>query len=415
MYPRTTAQDLMRCDLCETAIVQMHCDRCLANLCKACVGEHISKDDSKDHKVVNFQYRNTTPLYPDCASHEEEQCAMYCRHCDIPVCHSCLATNHHLSHTLSKILQVLSEKQDMIKKEQTELHKRIYPTYKSIASDVQIRISQLEEEYGDLSATITQHGNNLHQQIDQLVSKFKAQANETKVSQLESLKKHLDDINKKIDNMKIEIDSLDTAANSNDISTTINVRSIVDQYKKLPQKLVSFVPKFIPGPIQGEELHKLFGALLLVSDTSEEDGYSMKTTQESSEEESFPPVGQNTSEARSSPQAKQQSSEARFFPPVPPKPLKMNLFPSLGEQKPPEVTSPPSFEKKSPEVTSLPSFEKKSPEDGFPSPVIQKSVEDASPFLIKKLQNEPQIFSTISITLLNLSQSQPGLGTSQQT
>ncbi|XP_062620416.1 E3 ubiquitin-protein ligase TRIM45-like [Saccostrea cucullata] len=188
MYPRTTAQDLMRCDLCET-IVQMHSDTCLANLCKPCVGEHISKEDFKDHKVVNFQNRNTTVLYPDCTTHEKEKCAMYCKHCDIPVCHSCLATNNHKSHTLTKTLQVLSEKQDMIKKDQIEFQKRIYSTYKEIASDVQNKISQLEKEYEDFSTTITQHEKNLHEKIEQHVSKLKSEADGMRVSQLQTLKK----------------------------------------------------------------------------------------------------------------------------------------------------------------------------------------------------------------------------------
>ncbi|XP_062614793.1 uncharacterized protein LOC134276563, partial [Saccostrea cucullata] len=30
--PLTSAQDVMRCDLCETAVVEMHCDTCLINL-----------------------------------------------------------------------------------------------------------------------------------------------------------------------------------------------------------------------------------------------------------------------------------------------------------------------------------------------------------------------------------------------
>ncbi|XP_062604329.1 uncharacterized protein LOC134266110 [Saccostrea cucullata] len=63
MDPRTSAQDVMRCDLCETALVQVHCDKCIVNLCKACVGKHISRRENNGHKVVKFQDRKSH-LYP---------------------------------------------------------------------------------------------------------------------------------------------------------------------------------------------------------------------------------------------------------------------------------------------------------------------------------------------------------------
>ncbi|XP_062587007.1 uncharacterized protein LOC134248608 [Saccostrea cucullata] len=141
MDPRNSAQDIMRCDLCETTIVQMHCDTCLVNLCRACVGDHISTDETMDHKVVKFQSRKTSPLYPRCASHEKERCEMYCRHCDIPVCLTCLASDQHLGHKLSKILQVVGERKEMIKKELNQLNDTIYPTYLDIAAVEQNRMS----------------------------------------------------------------------------------------------------------------------------------------------------------------------------------------------------------------------------------------------------------------------------------
>ncbi|XP_062598793.1 uncharacterized protein LOC134260230 [Saccostrea cucullata] len=52
MDPRTSAQNVLRCDLCETAVVQMHCDTCLVNLCTACVGKNMISDETKDHKIT---------------------------------------------------------------------------------------------------------------------------------------------------------------------------------------------------------------------------------------------------------------------------------------------------------------------------------------------------------------------------
>ncbi|XP_062588389.1 uncharacterized protein LOC134250046 [Saccostrea cucullata] len=107
MDPRTSAQDVMRCDLCETAVVQMHCDTCLVNICKACVGEHISTDESKDHKIVKFQSRKSTPLYPGCATHDKERCEMYCKQCDIPL--------QTLRKHLDEITKTMSDIRDEIK------------------------------------------------------------------------------------------------------------------------------------------------------------------------------------------------------------------------------------------------------------------------------------------------------------
>ncbi|XP_061168668.1 uncharacterized protein LOC133177792 [Saccostrea echinata] len=292
MDPRTSAQDVMRCDLCETAVVQMHCDTCLINLCTACVGKHMISDESKDHKVVKFQDRKSTPLYPGCKTHKKERCKMFCKQCDIPVCISCIESNHHLGHELSNILRVLDEKKDIFIKERNELNDTIYPTYQDIASDVQNRMSQLEKEYRDLSTAITKHGEDWHREIDKLVKKLKAEVDEMRNTQLQTLQKHLDEINMKVSDIKDEINSTEIAINTNDMSKLISVLSKVHIYRNLPHKIVPSLPKLIPGKIQGEDLSKMFGTLSSSSLTSDKHGYIIKTIRKSPEAESFPPVKQ---------------------------------------------------------------------------------------------------------------------------
>ncbi|XP_062619824.1 E3 ubiquitin-protein ligase TRIM71-like [Saccostrea cucullata] len=292
MDPRTSAQDVIRCDLCETAVVQMHCDTCLVNLCKACVGEHISTGETKDHEVVKFQDRKSTPLYPECKHHNKQQCTMYCKQCDVPVCTKCLTSDQHLGHKLSEILQIVEDKKNKIIKDQTELKEKIYPTYQDIASDVQNRVSQLKKEYGDLSTAITKHGEDWHREIDKLVKKLKAEVDKMKNTQLQTLQKHLDEINKKVSDIKDEINSAEMAIDTNDLSKLFSVTLKVHKYRNLPQKLTLSLPKFIPEKIHGEKLSKLFGTLSSSSWTSEEHGYSMKTTQKSPEAGSSPPVKQ---------------------------------------------------------------------------------------------------------------------------
>ncbi|XP_062573468.1 LOW QUALITY PROTEIN: uncharacterized protein LOC134235351 [Saccostrea cucullata] len=292
MDPRTSAQDVMRCDLCETAVVQMHCDTCLVNLCTACVGKHMTSDESKDHKIVKFQARKSTPLYPACTSHSKDLSTMYCNQCDIPVCPKCIASGKHQGHKVSEILEVVNERKNKFVKERNELNDTIYPTYQDIASDVQNRMSQLEKEYGDLSTAITKHGEDWHREIDKLVKKLKAEVDEMKNTQLQTLQKHLDEINKTMSDIKDEIDSVEMSTDTNDLSKLLGVTSNADRYKNLPHKLAPSLPKFIQGKIQGEELCKSFGILSSGSLTSDKHGYSMKTTQKSPEAGSSPPVKQ---------------------------------------------------------------------------------------------------------------------------
>ncbi|XP_062602383.1 tripartite motif-containing protein 55-like [Saccostrea cucullata] len=287
MDPSTSAQGVSRCEMCVTAMVQVHCDTCLVNLCKTCVGEHIISEETKDHKVRKF-----TPFHPGCISHIQERCEMYCNQCDIPICKTCIAFDQHIGHKSSTILEILDEKKNKIIQEQNELKETVFPTYQDIASDVQNRMSQLEKEYEDISKTITEHGEDWHRNIDKLVKKLKAEVDEMKNTQLQTLQKHLDEIKQTFSNMENDIESVNIIVKSNDFSKLVGVQIDVDRYKKLPHKIVPSLPKFMPGKIQGEELSKNFGALSSMSLTFDKHGYSMKTTQKSPEAGSSPPVKQ---------------------------------------------------------------------------------------------------------------------------
>ncbi|XP_062620703.1 uncharacterized protein LOC134282315 [Saccostrea cucullata] len=138
MDPLTIGKDVMRCDMCETAKVQMHCDICLVNLCKVCVGEHISTGEYKDHKVVKFQDRESTLLYPRCELHSDYSCELHCKECDIPVCSACIASRKHKEHNVHLINRILAKKKAEIQTEINELEGSIHQAYLDIASDEHI-------------------------------------------------------------------------------------------------------------------------------------------------------------------------------------------------------------------------------------------------------------------------------------
>ena len=94
MDPKYSAQDVARCDLCKTAIAHSYCDFCHVNLCKPCIGEHISDDYTK-HIIVAFQQRRYPPIYPKCEKHPNQICELQCKDCNIFLCTDCLASEQH--------------------------------------------------------------------------------------------------------------------------------------------------------------------------------------------------------------------------------------------------------------------------------------------------------------------------------
>ena len=125
-------QDVIRCDLCETPVPSKHCELCHTHLCEACVRKH-SSDQSKDHYIVPFEQRGSIP---ECQFHLKKLCIILCKECNVPICKLCSSWGEHVEHKKENILNVMTEKKELIRKDLNELEKSIYPKYKEAATNV---------------------------------------------------------------------------------------------------------------------------------------------------------------------------------------------------------------------------------------------------------------------------------------
>ena len=84
------------------------------------------------------------------------------------------------------------------------------------------------------------------------------------------LKKQVEEIKQLQSLLQERINTLDDMEDSNEVSPIIHYSSKNEEFSKLPSKVYVFMPKFIPKPIEKEDLCRLIGKLFPLSTTLEE-------------------------------------------------------------------------------------------------------------------------------------------------
>ncbi|XP_065927706.1 tripartite motif-containing protein 2-like [Magallana gigas] len=273
MDPRNWAQDVLRCQLCETPVPPLYCDICHIHLCKTCVGEHLL-EESKEHKVVPFKKRG---LNPKCSKHSTQLCELHCEQCNIPICVECVSSSEHLGHKQVGILKILDTNREALKKDLQELENSIYSKYQEIASYIPIQKADLNKNSKKLTTALDKHGEDLHREIDIAIQKLKSDVDEMESKHLVVLDKQENEIKCSIFEIEQSIDDLKKLLNSNDVSLITAYKSKNAKFRRLPPKLTVSLPKFTPQKINKEHIYQQIGSLSALSINTEERGYTMES------------------------------------------------------------------------------------------------------------------------------------------
>lgn len=176
----------------------MFCDICHIELCKACVGEHLS-DESKAHKVVQFRNRGSTPK---CPKHSTKICELHCEECNIPICATCVSCGEHEQHKKVDLIKTFENKKTLLQRDLQELEESIFPEYQEIASDITGQKVNLINNSKIVTADIDNYGDALHREIDIIIKRMKSEIKETREKYLSVLNTREDEIARSMSEIK---------------------------------------------------------------------------------------------------------------------------------------------------------------------------------------------------------------------
>lgn len=108
-------------------------------------------------------------------------------------------------------------------------------------------------------------GEEWHREIDIVIHKMKTEIDEIKMKHKDILQKHLNEIKQIQSLIKQTLLALREIETSTEVSPTIEYRSNVGMFSKLPAKICVTMPTFIPKSIDRTKLYSIFGEITPLS------------------------------------------------------------------------------------------------------------------------------------------------------
>lgn len=249
--------------MCDTTVPEYYCDTCYINLCTVCAEEHHS-DKFKDHKVVPFKQRRSSPNYPKCPKHTKKRCELHCEQCDAPICSRCMSTRKHRGHKIIDIVANFQRKKEILQTELQELEKSIYPKYQEVASTIADHKADLHEHSKKFTKDLIKRSEEWHRELETIIQKLKCESDENESKCIAFLNDQEKEINRSASEIAQRILDLKKLLKTNDVCLVSAYTSKIAELSRPPPNLNVSIPHFSCQEINKVQLSELFGSLSLL-------------------------------------------------------------------------------------------------------------------------------------------------------
>ena len=254
----TQGQEIVECDSCQNP-VSFSCRRCWVNLCDPCALLHLRISSKTGHDVVDFVKKDDDDSC-FCESHPKQECSVFCKTCDIPICVLCVSLMHK-SHNLSE----LSEKIEEVLKNITQKNDRLQSFRHKLEThldDTTNKLVEIFSFYQKKKTVVTALGEDWHKQINETKKKLHSKLNdlqEENEAVVQKEKRELEVMIGKIDEMNRKTTRLQKSKNLTEMMKFIPIIT--------EQKTIKYTfPKYQECNIDGNSLQTNFGCIKQMQD-----------------------------------------------------------------------------------------------------------------------------------------------------
>jgi hypothetical protein len=263
--PQAKAKDATRCQLCPSkarkSIAETVCNTCNVNLCKDCVGHHMTSKPTIRHDVVTFELMELEIILPQCKLHKEHKCDIHCKQCDTAICQKCLASGSHENHDALYFPKILSSKKQLIEKDTQQLEGNFAPECASILSEIDNMLSNVLQNHRERQQAISDFGKRCHTLVDVVIDRYLIDSKENAKQDRDSIQTLKSEFEKLQTSIQSTINDNRSILASNDLSKFTSYVSKNEEFRSDPSRFQIRVPPLDFREPTEKELFQFIGVL----------------------------------------------------------------------------------------------------------------------------------------------------------